>query len=81
MVDPDAAYLVLPGAKSRFTGYFMLESRPNNYAEHNPPLNAPMLVTCKTIENVVCSAAEAECGGLFDNAQMSVIIRRTLETM
>ena len=81
LVDSDAAYLVLLGAKSRFAGHFMLEACPNNFAEHNPPLNAPILVTCKTIKNVVCSAAEAECGGLFDNGQMAVIIRRTLETM
>ena len=81
MVDTDAAYLVLPGARSRFAGHFMLEARPNKYAERKPPLNAPVLVSCKTIRNVVCSAAEAECGGLFDNSQMSVIIRHTLVSM
>ena len=81
LVDTDAAYLVLPGARSRFAGHFMLEARPNAYAEHDPPLNAPVLVTCKTIQNVVCSAAEAACAGLFDNGQMSVIVRRTLISM
>ena len=81
LVDSDAAYLALPGAKSCFAGHFMLEARPNLYAEHDPHMNAPILVTCKTIKNVVCSAAEAECGGLFDNGQMTIIIRRTLEAM
>ena len=74
LVDTDAAYLVLPGARSRFAGHFMLEARPNPYTEHDPPLNAPVLVTCQTIKNVVCSVAKAECAGLFDNGQMSVIV-------
>ena len=81
LVDSDAAYLVLPGAKSRFAGHFMLEARHNKYTEHDPPINAPILVTCKTIKNVVCSAAETECGGLFDNGQMAIVIQRTLEAM
>jgi len=81
MVDSDAAYLVLPNARSRFAGHFMLEARPNKYSEHDPPLNAPILIQCKTIKNVVCSAAEAECGGIFDNGQRTIMIRRTLASM
>ena len=59
-MDTNAAYLVLPHARSRFAGHFMLEARPNKYAKHKPPLNTPVLVTCKTIKIVVCSAAKAE---------------------
>ena len=59
----------------------MLEARPNKYSEHDPPLNAPILIQCKTIKNVVCSAAEAECGGIFDNGQRTIMIRRTLTSM
>ena len=81
IVDTDAAFLILLGAKSRFAGHFMLEARPNKYAEHDPRLNAPILLTCKTIKNIVCSATKTECGGLFDNGQMAVIIRRTLAAM
>ena len=62
LVDSDAAYSVLPGAKACFAGHFMLEARHNKFAGHRAPLNTLILVTCKTIKNEVCSAAEAECG-------------------
>lgn len=78
MIVSDAAYLVLPNAQSQEAGHFMLEARPNKYSEHNPPLNAPILIQCKTIKNVVCSPSEAEFGGIFDNGQMTVTIRRIL---
>ena len=32
-------------------------------------------------KNVVCSAADAECGALFHNFQKSIILRRTLESL
>ncbi len=57
-VDTDAAYLVLPGAKSRIGGYYYLSSNINQ-----PPLNGPILVLCKTLQRVVVSAAEAETTG------------------
>ena len=40
-----------------------------------------ILVTCKTIKNVVCSAAEAECGGLFMNCGTAIGIRNALNGM
>ena len=43
--------------------------------------NAPILTECKTIKNVVGSAAEAETGGLYGNAQMGIIIRHALEEL
>ena len=80
-VDSDAAYLVIPDAKSRYAGHFYLESLPNRLNYNGAPHNAPIHTECKIIPNVVCSAAEAECGGLFYNAQMALTFRRTLEAI
>ena len=38
-----------------------------------------MVVECRLLKHVVSSAAEAEVGGLFQNAQTGIIIRRILE--
>ena len=81
LVESDAAYLVLPNAKSRFAGHYMLASKPNIHNQHKSPLNAPILIECKTIKNVVCSAAEAECGGIFYNGQMAKTLRQVLTEM
>ena len=72
-VESDAAYLVLPKARSRLAGLF-------NLGQHHPspPNNGPLLVECKTIKHVVSSAAEAETAALFHNAQTSIPIRRLL---
>ena len=64
-VDSDAAYLVQPNARSRYTGYYYLGSQNST----NNTLNGAVLVICRTIRNVVASAAEAETGGLFGNGQ------------
>eukprot|EP00957_Ditylum_brightwellii_P142680 10871642-Ditylum_brightwellii.AAC.1 len=60
-IDSDAAYLVMPGAKSHIVGYFFLSAYPkplNNNASHN----VLILVKCCALKNAVCSVAEAECG-------------------
>ena len=76
-IDTDAAYLVMPNAKSRIAGYFYLSSLPN--ASGTPiPINGPILVECTTIKHVVGSAAEAECGGCYHNAQKAIPIRIAL---
>ena len=59
--DSDAAYLVLPLARSRYAGYFYLGTLKST----NGRLNSSILVVCKSIRSVVASAAEAESGGLF----------------
>ena len=75
--DSDAAYLVLPGAKSRLAGYFHLSNASaNNKPE--PFLNGATHVECKALRHVVTSAAEAEIAGLFYNAQTIIELRRTL---
>ena len=69
----------MPGAKSRIAGYYYLSNHPFT---HNPPTNIPLngaiLIECKTIRHVVASAAEAETGGLFHNAQTAIMIRNAI---
>ena len=74
-VESDAAYLILPGAKSRIAGYYVLNNSTNNKKP------SPIFVECKAIRHVVCSAAEAETHGLFVNCQNAIIIRNALEGM
>ena len=59
--ESDAAYLVLPQARSRVASIFYL----SNATSGSPPLNGAIQVICKTLQNVVSSAAEAETGGIF----------------
>ena len=81
-VNSDAAYLVLPEAKSRIAGHFYLSDHPNKLAANQTPTpNAPFLTECRTLRHVVATAAEAETGGLFHNAHMSITIRHILETL
>ena len=75
-IDSDAAYLVLPKAKSRIAGFFQLTDNPR--ASHPLPTNGPLLVECKTLKHVVTSAAEAETSALFHNAKTAIPIRRIL---
>lgn len=74
-VESDAAYLVLPAAKSRIAGYFHMTNSDLKL------LNGAILVECQTLKHVVASAAEAETGGLFHNAQLAVIIRQILHDL
>ena len=74
-VESDAAYLVLPGAKSRIAGYYVLDNTTNKEK------SSPIFVECKAIRHVVCSAAEAETHGLFVNCQNAIIIKNALEGM
>ena len=70
-MDSDAAYLVAPGAKSRVTGYFQLNSQQRS----NPNVNAAILIECKTLRHVVASSAETETAGVFHNAQHAIPMR------
>ena len=71
-VDSDAAYLVLPKAKSRIAGYYYLTDHPSSTLP--PPRNGPLLVECKTLKHVVTSAAEAEISALYHNAKTAIPI-------
>ena len=75
-IDSDAAYLVLPKARSRLAGYFRLLDNNAKY-DHN----GAILIECKTIRHVVSSAAEAETHGVFHNAKIGVNIRHLLNEM
>ena len=77
-VDSDAAYLVLPGAKSQYAGYFCLL---NNKTTPGMTDNGAIHVEYKTIRHVVSSAAEAETNGAFENALVTVNIRNLLNEM
>ena len=79
MVDSDAAYLVMPNAKSRIVGYFQLSDYPIKM--NNPKLNGTILVVCKALKNVVFSSAKYETAGVFYNAQLAIPIRYILEKL
>ena len=72
-IDSDAAYLVVPGAKSRVAGYFYLTNAMSSQNSGSP--NAPVLVECKVLRHVVSSAAESETAGVYHNAQVAIPIR------
>jgi hypothetical protein len=81
-VCSDAAYLVLPNARSRAAGHFFLTDLPG--ALSTPPSPKPkgaVHVLCKTIRTVAASASEAEVGSLFLNAQAAVPIITALQEM
>ena len=64
----DAAYLVLPNARSRCATLFVLTDKLTTYPP-TPKPNGPLHVMVKTIKGVPASAAEAETGGIFLGAQ------------
>jgi len=77
----DASYLSAPQGRSRAAGYSFLSSRPGSPPTATtpvPPANGPIHVLCQTMRQVVASAAEAELGALFLNAQDICPIRVAL---
>jgi hypothetical protein len=78
-IDSDAAYLVLPNARSRYAGHYFLSDRPPKPpAKPTPQPNGAILTICKTIRGVMASAAEAETGGVYGNAQEALACRVSL---
>ena len=78
-IDSDAAYLVVPKARSRVAGYFQMNNTPSK--TKHPTINGAVLVECKTLRHVVSSAAEAETAGIFHNAQTAIPIRTFLQAL
>ena len=76
----DAAYLVLPNARSRCATLYTLTDLPTS-TPPNPKPNGPVHVLCKTIRGVPASAAEAETGGLFNAGQEAIPIITALQEM
>eukprot|EP00957_Ditylum_brightwellii_P200244 15265045-Ditylum_brightwellii.AAC.1 len=79
--DSDAAYLVMTDAKSCIAETFYCTSKPNPHNYMTALHNTPILVKCKVLKNVLCSAAEAECRDLFHNGQTVMGICNVLEAM
>ena len=77
-VESDAAYLVLPRARSRIAGHFYLNATPVPNKAYPGTFNAPILTECATIKNVVSSAAEAETAALFHNCTTAIALRTAL---
>ena len=75
-METDAAYLVLPQARSRAAAWFILGNDPNTHKQ--PMTNAPVHVMCNTIKNVMASAAEAETGGIFMATQRACPLRTAI---
>ena len=78
-VESDAAYLVLPKARSRAAGFFYLHNYPTS--QPHPTLNGAILVECTTLRHVVSSAAEAEVGALYHNVRVALPIKNLLEAI
>ena len=78
-IDSDAAYLVMPEARSVYAGSFYLSDWPRDKINlPSTKRNGPIITTCKTIRNVVSSAAESETTGTFCNAKEGVHILPSL---
>ena len=72
----DASYLSAGQGRSRAGGYFFLGSTPRD--NQNIQLNGNIHITCAILKLVAASAAEAELGALFLNAQEARILRLIL---
>ena len=77
-VESDAAYLVLPKARSRIAGHYYLTAHKIPSKAYRENLNAPIHTECATIKNVVSLAAEAETAALFHNCTTAIAIRQAL---
>ena len=77
-VDSDAAYLVLPKARSRIAGFLRLRNKQNNTHKQE---NGAILVECKALRWVVTSAAEAETHGVYHNTIIAINFRTILNAM
>ena len=80
-IHSDASYLSEPKARSRAGGYFYLSNRvdPETLHTQKPMHNGAIHIVSSILNNVMASAAEAEVGALFHNAQDACPIRATLE--
>ena len=75
----DASHLGEPMSRSRVAGYFDLINTSDEPILAPP--NGAVHITSSILNCVVASAAEAEFGGLFTNAQLGVDLRNKLIAM
>ena len=78
-IHSDASYLTAARSRSRAGGYYFLGRIPKD----NEPifLNGAVGILCQILKLVAASAAEAELGALFLNAQEAKVMRITLEEL
>ena len=76
LIDSDAAYLIIPQAKSRITGYYHL----SNHLEKipYPTISGAILVECRALKHIVTSSTEVETTSVFYNAQIVLPIHYIL---
>ncbi len=78
-VHSDASYLSAPKACSRAGGYFFLCSIPQ---DGDPiKLNRAIHTTCTILKMVAASAAKAELGAIFFNAQEDKVLQLILKEL
>ena len=81
-IDSDAAYLVVPKAKSRISGYFYLSDKFKQSRENLiPKINAPIHIECHVLKHVVSSAAESGISAIFHNCIIAISLRIMLEAL
>jgi hypothetical protein len=79
-VHSDTSYLSSSRARSQAGGHFILSTRPGDPSKAPtvaPTLNGLIHSICKIMTNVMGSAAEAEIGPAYINAQEAMFIRLT----
>jgi len=77
----DASYLSEPNAYSQAAGFFWLSTHPDKLNGLTTPLNGALHVLTGIMCNVLSSAAEAETGSAFINAEAVVPLRQSLHEM
>ena len=80
----DASYLSVVQSRSRASGVNFLPegpSEPKNPEYSVPTTNSILLVVFKIMHNIMASAAKAEYGTIFINAQTAVPMRTTLSEL
>ena len=71
-VDSDAAFLVLPKARSRIADYLQILDPPSQKSKHSH--NGAILIECSKVCSVITSAAEVETHGVCHNTQTALPI-------
>jgi len=80
----DASYLTAPKGRSHAAGCYFLSTRPSKpptATDKPPPDNGPVHILYQIMKQVVASAAEAELGALFLNAQTICPFRIALDEL
>jgi hypothetical protein len=73
----DAAYLTEPEARSQAGSHHYMRNKPANKPIHNGSVLDISHILCK----VIASAAEAEVGALYVNAQEATVLCNSLDEM